>query len=103
MDFDHPIRILNLGTIQANAKRAISRNITHSAEHQSIPIQGVRSCFQLVVKQASKAARTLHCGIGMYLECLSAREVDETDKMILRKLCPDFTVEEITAFNKSTN
>ena len=103
MDFDHPIRTLNLGTIQANAKRSISRNITLSAEHQSILIQGIRSCFQQVVKQASKAARTLQCGIGMYLESLSARKVDEMDKLILRKLCPDFTVEEITAFNKSTN
>lgn len=103
MDIDRPIRTLNLGTIQANAKRAISRNIIHSAEHQSILIQGIRSCFQLVVKQASKAARTLQCGIGMCLENLSARKVDETDKPIPRKLCPDFTVEEITAFNKSTN
>ena len=39
----------------------------------------------------------------MYLESPSARNVDEMDKLILRKLCPDFTVEEITAFNNATN
>jgi len=103
MDFDHPIRVLNLGTAQANAKRAISRNITHSAERRSILVQGIKSCFQQVAKQASEAARTLQCGIGIYLESLSAREVDEMDKLILKKLCPDFTVEEITTFNDSTN
>ncbi|KAF9117282.1 hypothetical protein BGX30_005631, partial [Mortierella sp. GBA39] len=103
MGFDHSIQTLNLGTVLANAKRAISRNITHSAERRSILIQGIRSCFQQVAKQASEAARALQCGIGMYLERLSARKVDEMDKLILRKLCPDFTVEEITAFNNSTN
>jgi hypothetical protein len=103
MDFDHPIRALNLGTVQANAKRAISRNTTHSAENQSILIQGIRSCFQQVTRQGSEAARTLQCGIGMYLESLSARKVDETDKLILRKLCPDFTIQEIAAFNDATN
>ncbi|KAI8601631.1 hypothetical protein EDD21DRAFT_429036 [Dissophora ornata] len=54
-------------------------------------------------RPASEAARTLQCGIGMYFESLSARKVDEMDKLILRKLCPDFTAEEITAFNDSTN
>ncbi|KAF9541594.1 hypothetical protein EC957_002963, partial [Mortierella hygrophila] len=87
----------------ANARRVISRNITQSAEARSALVQGIRSCFQHVAKQASEAARTLQCGIGMYLESLSAREVDDVDKLILRKLCPDFTVEEITAFNESTN
>ncbi|KAG9063007.1 hypothetical protein KI688_004607 [Linnemannia hyalina] len=67
------------------------------------PVGGIRSCFQHVVKQASEAARTLQCGIGMYLESLSAREVDDMDKLILRKLCPNFTVEKITAFNDWTN
>ncbi|KAF8947558.1 hypothetical protein BGZ47_008703 [Haplosporangium gracile] len=103
MDFNRPIRTLTLGTVQANAKRAISRNITHSAERRSILIQGTRSGFQQVAEQASKAARTLQRGISMYLENLSARKVDEMDKLILRKLCPDITVEEITAFNNSTN
>jgi hypothetical protein len=103
MDFDHPIRTLKLGTVQANARRGISRNITQSAEVRSVLVQGIRSCFQQVAKQASMAKRTLQCAIGFYLEILSARKIDETDKSILRKLCSDFTVKEIATFNDSTN
>ncbi|KAG0278993.1 metallophosphoesterase domain-containing protein 1 [Linnemannia gamsii] len=103
MDFDHPIRTLKLGTIQANARRGISRNITQSAEVRSVLVQGIRSCFQQVAKQASMAKRTLHCAIGLYLESLSARKIDEMDKSILRKLCSDFTVEENATYNDSTN
>ncbi|KAF8946047.1 hypothetical protein BGZ47_001432 [Haplosporangium gracile] len=32
-----------------------------------------------------------------------ARKVNEIDKLILRNICPDFTVEEVIAFNDSTN
>ncbi|KAF9536896.1 hypothetical protein EC957_009428 [Mortierella hygrophila] len=103
MDFDHPIRTLRLGTVQANAKRVISRNITQSAEVRSVLVQGIRSCFQQVAKQASMAKRTLQCAISLCFESLSARKIDEMDKSILRELCSDFTVEEIAAFNDSTN
>ncbi|KAF9117664.1 hypothetical protein BGX30_005257 [Mortierella sp. GBA39] len=41
--------------------------------------------------------------IGLYLESLSARNIDEVDKSILRKLYSDFTVEEIATLNDSTN
>ncbi|KAF8924632.1 hypothetical protein BGZ47_003798, partial [Haplosporangium gracile] len=96
MDFDHPMRTLNLGTVQANAKRAISRNIIHSTERRSILIQGIRSCFQQVAKQASEAARAVRYW-HVPREPIYP-ESRRNGQLILRRLCPGFTVEKITAF-----
>ncbi|KAG0202931.1 hypothetical protein BGX31_003492 [Mortierella sp. GBA43] len=79
MEWEHPIRTLSIGTLNANLKRALST----SPDLRNT----VKSCIQEVVRQASITKRTCQRGIALYIEHLSSSEIDEKDRVILDMLC----------------
>lgn len=90
LQWEHPTRVLNVGTINANVSRALAK--------ESLPpeyLPQIKTCFSDIAKKAAKAKRTCQLAIGQYLEQLSLENVDEQDRLILARLCRPFTAKDV--------
>lgn len=90
LQWEHPTRVLNVGTINANVSRALAK--------ESLPpeyLPQIKTCFSDIAKKAAKAKRTCQLAIGQYLEQLSLENVDEQDRLILARLCRPFTANDV--------
>lgn len=93
LQWEHPTRTLDVGTINANASRALSKEFLSPAPTMFLPL--IKHSLREVARLAARSKRTCQRAIGQYLERLSLREVDEVDKIILSKLCPPFSDKDI--------
>ncbi|KAI8357055.1 hypothetical protein B0O80DRAFT_305477 [Mortierella sp. GBAus27b] len=81
--WEHPMRILNIGTLNANVGRALN--------DKSSLCSKIKTCLRDVVCHASRTKRICQRAIGQYIERLSTIGVDDTDRELLDLICPRIT------------
>jgi len=90
LQWQHPTRVLNVGTINANVSRALIK--------EGLPVDylpRIKTCLSDIAQQAAKAKRTCQLAIGQYLEHLLLENVDTQDRLILGQLCHPFTDKDV--------
>lgn len=87
LQWQHPTRVLDIGTVNANASRALTK--------ESLPLAylpRIKTCLSDITQLATRTKRTCQQAIGQYLERLKDLEhLDGDDKLILGRLCRPFT------------
>jgi len=86
MQWEHPTRTLNIGTINANVTRGLNKEFGQPGASELLP--KIKACLQRIVRLASTTKRTCQRAIGQYIERLLIQGIDETDRFLLDKLCP---------------
>ncbi|KAF9305711.1 hypothetical protein BG003_001245 [Podila horticola] len=92
LQWEHPTRTLDIGTINANVSRALK---VFPAPHQESYLPRIKTCLADITRLAARTKRTCQQAIGQYLERLSLQDIDEVDKIILGKLCPPFSAQDM--------
>lgn len=87
LEWQHPNRILNVGTVNANISRALAKDPLLFDDH----VLRVKYCLSTVAQLASETKRICQLAIGQYLEALSLENLDDMDRLILSRLCYPFT------------
>ncbi|KAG0020648.1 hypothetical protein BGZ81_009264, partial [Podila clonocystis] len=95
LQWEHPTRTLEVGTINANVSRALKQ---FPAPLQDDYFLRIKTCLTDITRLAARSKRTCQRLIGQYLEQLSLHGVDEVDKIILDKLCPPFSVQDVANY-----
>lgn len=83
---EHPIRTLDIGTLNANATRALVKEFDHQEASKLLP--RIKTCFKQVAHIASNTKRLCQRAIGQFVEEISSGTVDTSDRYLLDKLCP---------------
>jgi hypothetical protein len=86
MNWEHPMRTFNVGTVNANVARALSKEFGPCGESELSP--KIKTSLQQVVRLASRTKRACQRAIGQYIERLSIQGVEKEDRVLLDKLCP---------------
>ncbi|GJJ71545.1 hypothetical protein EMPS_04256 [Entomortierella parvispora] len=81
----HPLRVMDVGTLNANVTRALQRTLL-PASH----LPRIKTCLSNVARLATATKRACQLAIGQYLETLSMDNLDKNDKLILGMLCKPF-------------
>ncbi|KAK3821217.1 MAG: hypothetical protein J3Q66DRAFT_148948 [Benniella sp.] len=81
--WEHPMRPLNIGTLNANVGRALNDKPSLRSK--------IKACLREVVCHASRTKRICQRAIGQYVERLSTIGVDDTDRKLLDLICPRIT------------
>ncbi|KAG0354052.1 hypothetical protein BGX24_007051, partial [Mortierella sp. AD032] len=102
MQWEHPLRTLDIGTLKANTSRALKKEVPHDADLQQRIQHAITTCLSDVSKLASRTKRGCQQAIGQYLENLSIDHLDQDDRTILNYLTPPFSVQEIEEAKKGT-
>ncbi|KAF8950293.1 hypothetical protein BGZ52_003017 [Haplosporangium bisporale] len=102
MQSEHPLRTLDIGTLNANTSRALKKEVPYDENLQDKLQHAVTTCLSDVSNLASKSKRACQQVVGQYLESLSVNHLDEDDKIILNYLTPHFSVQEIAMARKGT-
>ncbi|KAG0329520.1 hypothetical protein BG000_012074, partial [Podila horticola] len=89
LQWEHPTRTLDVGTVNANVTRVLSKEF--GAPLQSHYLPRIKTCLSDVAQLAATLKRICQLAIGQYLEQLSLQDIDEADRIILHSLCPSFT------------
>ncbi|KAF9079613.1 hypothetical protein BGX27_006182, partial [Mortierella sp. AM989] len=77
MQRGHPTRTLDIGTINANATRALKNGIDQ--EIASTYLSAIKKSLRDVTRISSRVKRTAQRAIGLYIERLSVNNIDEND------------------------
>lgn len=77
MQWNHPKRTLDIGTINANAKRALNNGIDQTTA--STCLSAIKTSLREVTRISSRVQRTAQRAIGLYIERLLANNIDEND------------------------
>ncbi|KAF8923369.1 hypothetical protein BGZ47_004799, partial [Haplosporangium gracile] len=77
MQWDHPTRTLDIGTINANATRALNKGMSQA--NASAYLSAIKRSLRDVTRISSRIKRTAQRAIGQYIERLSANNIDEND------------------------
>ncbi|KAG0299834.1 hypothetical protein BGZ97_003517, partial [Linnemannia gamsii] len=77
MQWDHPTRTLDIGTINANATRALNNGIDQT--NADIYLSTIKASLRNVTRISSRVKRTAQRAIGQYIERLSVHNIDEND------------------------
>ncbi|KAG0272323.1 hypothetical protein BGZ96_005382, partial [Linnemannia gamsii] len=77
MQWDHPTRTLNIGTINANAARALNKGIDQGIAPTYL--SAIKKSLRDVTRISSRVKRTAQRAIGQYIERLSMDSIDESD------------------------
>ncbi|GJJ67737.1 hypothetical protein EMPS_00083 [Entomortierella parvispora] len=86
LQWQHPIRVLDIGTINSNVTRALNK--------ESLPpacLTSIKVCLSETTRLATVTKRICQQAIGQYLEGLSLENLDDQDRLILQVLCRPFT------------
>ncbi|KAF9921950.1 hypothetical protein FBU30_007995 [Linnemannia zychae] len=95
MQWEHPLRTLDVGTLKANSSRALDKEILNDVNlHDKLQLV-ITTCLSDVSYLASKKKRACQQAIGQYLENLSVAYLDRDDKIILSYLTSSFSDKEI--------
>jgi hypothetical protein len=97
LQWQHPTRTLDVGTINSNATRALAK--------ESLPpefLPRIKTCLSRSTQLAIKTKRTCQQAIGQYLEQLSLENLDSMDRLVLRQLCRPFTNKDVLEAEKGT-
>ncbi|KAI1286565.1 hypothetical protein EDD11_000232, partial [Mortierella claussenii] len=86
MGWEHPTRVLNVGTINANVKGALKKEFEPSKASMLLP--KIKSSLQQVVRLTSRTKHTCQRAIGQYIDHISIHGVDVTDRVLFDLLCP---------------
>lgn len=111
MQSEHPLRTLDVGTLKANAGRALKNEFGSDADLQLQLRNSVMGCLSTVSRLSAKTKRICQQVVGQYLENLSVDQsdnddnplvdqLDEDDRMIIGYLSSPFSVKEIAAAKK---
>ncbi|KAG0251908.1 hypothetical protein BGZ95_006759, partial [Linnemannia exigua] len=100
MQWEHPLRALDIGTLKANTSRALKKEVPHDADLQQKLQHAITTCLSDISKLASRTKRGCQQAIGQYLENLSIDHLDQDDRTILSYLTPPFSVQEIEVAKK---
>lgn len=113
MMFDHPLRTLDIGTINANAVRALDAEFGQALDPTCLPT--IKKVLRDVTFISSKVKRTAQRAIGLYIERLSVCNISENDNntsttsnttlspvdhILLNILCPSFSTKDIISSRK---
>lgn len=81
MQWDHPTRTLDIGTINANATRALNKRIDQAGfqEETYTYLSAIKTSLRNVTRISSRVKRTAQRAIGQYIERLSVHNIDEID------------------------
>ncbi|KAF9080726.1 hypothetical protein BGX29_005084, partial [Mortierella sp. GBA35] len=90
---EHPIRTLDIGTLNANASRALNRHFDHQVATDYLP--RIKSCLQAVVRRGSNIKRACQRRVGEYIERVSSRIIDNTGRELFNLLCPLFSAKDL--------
>ncbi|KAK5823077.1 hypothetical protein F5H01DRAFT_129602 [Linnemannia elongata] len=77
MQWDHPTRTLDLGTINANATRALNNGIDQA--NADTYLTEIKASLRNVTRISSRVKRIAQRAIGQYIERLSEHNIDEND------------------------
>ncbi|KAG0292900.1 hypothetical protein BGZ97_005482 [Linnemannia gamsii] len=102
MQWEQPLRILDIGTLKANTSRALKKEVPHDADLQQNINRAITTCLSDISKLASRTKRGCQQIVGQYLENLSVDHLDKDDRTILSYLTPYFSVQEIEDAKKGT-
>lgn len=102
MQWEHPLRTLDIGTLKANTSRALKKEVPHDADLQQNINHAITTCLSDISKLASRTKRGCQQVVGQYLENLSVDHLDKDDRTILSYLTPYFSVQEIEDAKKGT-
>jgi len=80
MQWEHPLRTLSVGTLNANIKQVLSNNSTLR--------YNVRTSIQQVVRLASETKRICQRAIAQYIERVVDIKMDPKDIELLDMICP---------------
>ncbi|KAK3820509.1 MAG: hypothetical protein J3R72DRAFT_502378 [Linnemannia gamsii] len=103
MQWEHPLRTLDIGTLKANTSRALKKEVPHDADSQQKLQQAITTSLSDISNLASRTKRGCQQAIGQYLENIAIDHLDRDDRMILSYLTPPFSVQEIEEAKKGTN
>lgn len=92
LQWEHPTRTLDIGTINANVSRALKQ---FPAPLGNYYLPRIKACLADITRLAARSKRTCQRAIGQYLERLSLYGIDEVDKIILDRLCPPFSAQDM--------
>ena len=97
LEWQHPTRTLDVGTINSNATRALAKEL--------LPLNflpRIKTCLLRSTQLAIKTKRTCQQAIGQYLEHLSLENLDSMDMLVLGQLCRPFTNKDMLMVEKGT-
>ncbi|KAF9898551.1 hypothetical protein EC991_010943, partial [Linnemannia zychae] len=77
MQWDHPIRTLDIGTINANATRALKDGIDQANADNYL--SAIKASLRNITRISSRVKRTAQRAIGQYIEQLCIYNIDEND------------------------
>ena len=97
MGYEHPFRTLDVGSVNANASRAAKRSTYPDGINSERVLEEVKTCLTKVAGHATAVKRTAQLALGQYLENLPLHNLDSNDMIILRHLCPQYSVQEKAA------
>lgn len=100
MGKDHPLRTLDIGTVNANATRAANRTTHPVTTNRKKLLEEINTSLSKVAEHATTVKRTAQLAVGQYLEDLSMRQLDAKDRVILNHLCPQYSVQEKAEIRK---
>ncbi|KAG0196672.1 hypothetical protein BGX33_001361, partial [Mortierella sp. NVP41] len=108
MMFEHPLRTLDIGTINANAVRALDAEFGQALDFTCLPT--IKAVLRDVTRISSQVKRTSQHAIGLYIERLSVCDISENDnnisatnnttlsavdRALLNLLCPAFSSKDV--------
>ncbi|KAF9083795.1 hypothetical protein BGX29_002902 [Mortierella sp. GBA35] len=108
MMFEHPLRTLDIGTINANAVRALDAEFGQALDLTCLPT--IKAVLRDVTRISSQVKRTSQRAIGLYIEQLSVCDISENDnntsatnnttlsavdRALLNLLCPAFSSKDV--------
>jgi hypothetical protein len=85
MGYEHPIRTLDVGTINANASRAAKRTTYPEGTDSKKVLDEINTSLSKVAGHATAVKRTAHFAAGRYLENLPMHNLDDKDRIIQEK------------------
>ncbi|OAQ28241.1 hypothetical protein K457DRAFT_590354 [Linnemannia elongata AG-77] len=94
MVYEHPLVSLQVGTVNANSKRAAAATTTNanqlpsSEQQKQQQQQEVSACILDIVGQVRATKRHAQEFLGTFIETLSESGLTENDRIILYSLCP---------------
>lgn len=97
LQWQHPTRVLNVGTVNSNATRALAKD---SLSLDYLP--RIKRCLSRTTQLAIKTKRTCQQAIGRYLENLLLDNLDSMDKLVLGHLCCPFNNKDAMAVKQHT-
>jgi hypothetical protein len=100
LQWEHPLRTLDIGTLKANTYRALKKEFPHDADLQQKLQRAICTRLSDISKLASRSKRACQQAVGQYLENLSIDHLDMDDQTIVSYLTPYFSVQEIEEAKK---